>query len=69
MCVAQSRYACQIAGPTKVRLQLVVMSTRVLFFATLLAPALPCFDGDDAHICMFVVVCHSRRRSFGSLGF
>lgn len=29
--MALSRYACQIVGPTKVRLQLVVMGTRVLF--------------------------------------
>lgn len=39
--MALCMYACQIVGPTKFRLQLVVMSTRVLFFATLVAPALP----------------------------
>lgn len=32
--MALRRYACQIVGPTKFRLQLVVMSTRVPFFAT-----------------------------------
>lgn len=60
-------YACQIVGPTKVRLRLVVISTRVLFFATLAHST--SFALFLMVICMFSVVYHSRRRSFGSLGF